>query len=63
MACDELGQANAIIKEEHLGNSTQSQSNLHDFLEVLQEPGFCVLETEYDLQRRLSLVCILFLNI
>ncbi|XP_027109507.1 uncharacterized protein [Coffea arabica] len=56
MACDELGQANAIIKEEHLGNSTQSQSNLHDFLEVLQEPGFCVLETEYDLQRRLSLV-------
>ncbi|KAL3516105.1 hypothetical protein ACH5RR_023007 [Cinchona calisaya] len=55
-ACGDVGQGNAITKEEHLDNAAQRHNNLLDFLEVLQEPEFHVLETEYDLQRRLSLV-------
>ncbi|XP_060219121.1 uncharacterized protein LOC132645888 isoform X2 [Lycium barbarum] len=53
-ACKDFDQDNALCKGDHLEG--HSSHNMGAFIEILQESKFQVLESEYHLSRRLSLV-------
>ncbi|CAI9102247.1 OLC1v1000488C1 [Oldenlandia corymbosa var. corymbosa] len=49
----ELGPENATTEEDNLGNHISRDSNLNNFVDLLQEPKFHVFQMEYDLERKL----------
>lgn len=46
-----------MCKGDHLEGHVSHNGCMSAFIEILQEPKFQVLESEYHLSRRLSLVC------
>lgn len=54
---------NVIFKEDNSLDHPSGESYLKEFIEVLLEPKFLVLESEYHLSEKLLLVCNLFLNL
>uniref|UniRef100_A0A5B6ZLA6 Synergin gamma C-terminal domain-containing protein n=2 Tax=Davidia involucrata TaxID=16924 RepID=A0A5B6ZLA6_DAVIN len=54
-ACEELRQENIISNEDYSEDHPPRDICLNKFLEVLNEPKFQVLESEYNLSRRLQL--------
>lgn len=55
-ACKDFDLDNAMCKGDHLEGHVSHNGCMSAFIEILQEPKFQVLESEYHLSRRLSLV-------
>ncbi|XP_009791751.1 uncharacterized protein [Nicotiana sylvestris] len=55
-ACKDIDLDNAMCKDGHLEEHLPQNACMSAFIEILQEPEFQILESDYHLSRRLSLV-------
>ncbi|XP_009592357.1 uncharacterized protein LOC107788892 isoform X1 [Nicotiana tabacum] len=55
-ACKDIDLDNAMCKDGHMEGHLHQNACMSAFIEILQEPEFQILESDYQLSRRLSLV-------